>query len=129
MPRAEQEHRFTAARTLGRRAGRGGGVGVRRFQVRFCRRLPGLFLGRGEQGFLVEQSAHPVEPHFGGRMQPAEGAHPGQAARQDVLEEPSHEIQGLQLEGGVLGGWALAVVPAHLALGQEAERFCWRWRS
>src|SRR6266478_4205770 len=51
-------------------------------------------------------------------MQPAKGAHPCETARQDVLEEPTHEVQWAQQQRGVLAGLAVAIVPAHFAIGQ-----------
>lgn len=35
-----------------------------------------------------------------------------------MLEEPGHELQGLQGQRGLLAGAALAIVPADFAIGQ-----------
>ena len=65
-------------------------------------RLPGVLFRRREQRLLAQQSAHAVGSDFGGGMQPAEGAHAGKAAGQDVLEKACHELQ--RVDYGIPGG-------------------------
>ena len=77
-----------------------------------------MFFRRGEQRGLVQQGPHAVGADFGGRMQPAEGAHAGEVARQGVLEQAAHPVQGLQPDGGKLAGLALAISPENFAFGQ-----------
>src|SRR5271166_6363395 len=54
------------------------------FHLRRQRRLPGSLLCRRQHGIFPQQGPHPVGPHFGRRMQPTEGPHAGEAARQYV---------------------------------------------
>jgi len=121
-PGAEAEHGFVAARTEGKlRVDRGGlragwRMGWRR--GRLFRWLPGVFFGRGKEGFLVEQGADAVEADLGGGMEEAEGADAGEVRRQDVLEEAGHEILRLQVNLGVLPGAGVAISPAQAAVGQ-----------
>ena len=67
---------------------------------------------------LMEQGADTVGADFGGRMQPAEGAHAGKVRRQDVLKEARHEIQGLKPGRGEVAGFAVAIIPAQFAFRQ-----------
>lgn len=87
-------------------------------RFRLGRWLPGVLLGGGEERFLVEQSADAVEADFGGRVEPAEGAHAGEVAGQDVLEETAEPLVGFQGQGGELAGLAVAVRPVQAAVGQ-----------
>jgi hypothetical protein len=52
-------------------------------------------------------------------MQPAKGPDPGEAGGQGVLQEAAHELQGFQLDGSELTGFALAIGPLELALWQQ----------
>ena len=91
VPGTHQPDRTLATRTARRARGLdlgGSGRGDRR-RGRRDRRLPGVaFLGR-EEWRLEQESAHAVAPHLGRRVQPAESAVAGKAARQDVLQEPA----------------------------------------
>ena len=77
-----------------------------------------MFFGRGEDRVLVKQSPDAITPHFGGRMQPAKGAHPGEATRQNMLEETSDKLQRRQLDGSESAGFAFAIVPTEPSVGQ-----------
>ena len=83
-PGADPPHLLVTARTEWS-ASLGGRFLWRWFERRRQRRLPGGLLGRCEHGVLAPQSPHPVGPDFGRRMQPTEGSHAGEAARQNVL--------------------------------------------
>ncbi len=106
--------------------GRGQFRGVRRIVeqllIRIGRRIPGLGFGSGEHGTLTEQSAHAIETEPRCRMQPAEGAHAGKAARQDVLEQAPHPFERRQPDRSVLAGLTLAIGPAHGVVGQKLDR-------
>lgn len=91
------------------------------FQVRVVGWVPGLHLGRGEQWGLAEQSAHTIEAHFGGGVQPSEGAHAGEVARQGVLQEATHELEGLDVDGCVLARLTVAIAPEQAAIGQHGN--------
>jgi len=93
------------------------------FQLGRQRRLPGGLLSRREHGVFPQQRPHPVGPDFGRRMQPTESAHTGEAARQNVLQEAAHPNQGIQRDGGGLAGFAVPIVPPHLAVGLELHGF------
>ncbi len=95
----------------------------------FIGRVPGFFLSGGEQRLLPEQCPHTVGPHFGGGMQPTEGPHPGEAARQGVLQETGHELHRFQCQRGVFAGLALAVTPADFAVGYLHSPAAQRLRS
>ena len=98
------------------------------FQVRVVGWVPGLHLGRGEQWGLAEQSAHAVGAGFGGGVQPSEGAHAGEVARQGVLEEATHELEGLELDGCVLARLTVAITPEQPAVGQHRNEAIGRGR-
>jgi len=93
------------------------------FHLRRQRRVPGGLLGRRQNRVFPQQSPHPVGPDFRRRMQPTESAHAGEAARQNVLQEAAHPDQGIQRDGGGLAGFAVAIVPTHLAIGLELHGF------
>ncbi len=120
-PASNQAHCFLAAWTKRYRAGRSGCRSCEG-RLRLGGRFPGLLFGWGEQGSLAEQGADAVEADFGGGVKPAEGAHAGEGAREDVLEKPGHKIQWFQPERGGLAGFAVAIGPADLAIGQEMNR-------
>jgi hypothetical protein len=117
-PGAHQEHHLLTAWTERCRTALGF-QGVGRVQIGIRRWLPCVPFLRSEQGSLPEQSAHPVGAQFGGRMQPAEGAHAGKTARQDVLEKARQEVQRIQVNGGVPAGFAVAIRPSDFAVGQS----------
>jgi len=129
-PLADASHRGLASWTgPGGRLGRGwrwfrsggwrrSGWGRRRGH-RF--RLPRGALGVGEHGWFAEQGADAVEVLTAAWMQPAEAPHAVKARRQHVLEEPTDELEGLQIDGSPLSGVAVAVGPAETAVGEERE--------
>jgi len=120
FPRSNQPHHLLATRTTRRGTG-GRCLALGRFPLRSGGWVPGLLFGRAEQRCLAKQGPDAVGSDFGGGMQPAEGAHAGERARQDVLEKTAHELQRLQLDGGVPARVALAIVPPQFALRQELD--------
>ena len=86
---------------------------------RFFELLPNLALSRSQKRSLLEESANPVAPDFGGRMKPTEESHAREAVRQDMLEEAANEFSGLQGQGFVLAGVGVAIGPKNLAGGEE----------
>jgi len=94
----------------------------RRFQFGVGRRVPRFPFGGRQHRGLPQQGPHAVAPHFGRRMQPAEGAHPGKMGRQNVLQQARHELQRFELERGALAGGAVTISPAQLARRQELNR-------
>ena len=56
-------------------------------------------------------------------MQPAKGAHAGEAARQNVLQKAAHPDQGIKGDRGGLAGFAVAIIPAYPAVGLEPHGF------
>jgi hypothetical protein len=128
VPGAEPEHGFMAVRTeRAARWSRTEGAGLRglrrgrRCLLRVGRGLPGVLFLWGEEGFLVEQGAHAIEAEFGGGMEPAEGTDACEVRRQDVLEETAQPLVGLEGDGGVLAGLAVAIGPQEAAVGQLGE--------
>ena len=123
-PRSNPSHRFAAERTLGRGAGRWrfvGGLLRGRFSIR-SGRVPCLLLRWCEQGRLAEQGPHAVATDFGGRMEPAKGAHACKSPGQGVLEKAPHQLDGVEWDEGGFVGFAVAIVPAQLAPGQGLHR-------
>ena len=118
MPGADQPHCFLTVRTKGCQSDRNA-FGGWDFEVVWVRGwIPGLFFGRAEQRVLAQQSPDAIGTNFGGRMQPAKGAYPSKAARQDVLEKAPDKVQRRQLEGSKFSGFAFAIVPAQPSIGQ-----------
>ena len=129
FPGSHPAHDFATVRAE-RRASAGrnlrGVSGVRRFvigpvELRIVGRLPGVLFCGCEHGGLAEQGADAVAAHLGGGMEPAETAHAGKIGRQDVLEEAAQPVEGVELNGGVAAGLAVAVGPADFALGQQGH--------
>ena len=70
---------------------------------------------------MAQKRAHAIEPHFGRRLKPAEGADSSKVRRQDVLQKPAQELKGVQFDGGELAGFAFSISPQNLALGQHLD--------
>jgi len=111
-------HGLVAPRTQGAARFAGGLVG-RRFHLRRQRWLPRGLFRRCQHGVFSQQGPDPVGPHFGRRMQPAEGPHAGEAARQDVLQKAAHPDEGIERDRSGLAGFAVPIVPPHPAVGPQ----------
>ena len=121
-PGTDPPHVLVAPRTKGSARLAGGLVG-RRFHLRRQRRLPGCLFCRRQHRVFPQQGPHPVGPHFGRRMQPTEGPHAGEAARQDVLQKAAHPDEGIEQDRSGLAGFAVTIVPTHLAVGPDEHGF------
>jgi hypothetical protein len=75
-------------------------------------RLPGGLLRGGKERRDFEQGMHAFELGAPARMQPAKAAYAMEAARQDVLEEPAEELEGLQVDMPPGAGATVAKGPA-----------------
>ena len=95
------------------------------------RRLPGGLLSGGKERRDFEQGAHAFELGASARMQPAKAAHAMEAAGQDVLEEATEELEGLQVDGLPGAGAAVAKGPAQRGVSAGSDRRlapALRWR-
>jgi len=119
-PRSDQPHHLLTARAK-RRGTSNEGLAFGWFGVRIGRRVPRLLFGGRQDGRLAKQGPHAVGADFGGWMQPAESADPGETARQYVLQKPSHEFPPVQVDRGRSFGLAVAIVPPHCAVWQELD--------
>ena len=125
LHRRHQPHRFTSGLVFDgnpdwrRRSDHGGRLG----NTSSCpaRHEPTRRMARWQRGQsgTAPQGAQAVAPDLGGGMQPAEGAHAGEVARQGVLQEAAHELQRFQRDRSVPARCARAVTPAPPAIGHQ----------